>query len=398
MTDLSPLERVPAAVLREEAAQAGPAPAPTPVRSVGVEEELLLVDPSSGRPVPVAGSLVRRGHGRVPVGTAAGRFGGLDSELQQEQLETATPPRVTLGDLALDLRRLRRTADDAARSAGARIAALATSPFPVSPRLTQTRRYLAMRRQFGVTCAEQLTCGCHVHVAVDSDEEGVAVLDRVRPWLPVITALAANSPYWNGADTGYASYRTQAWSRWPSSGPTDVFGSAGAYHDVVHRMVSTGSLLDEGMIYFDARLSWRYPTVELRVADVCLDVDDAVLVAGLARALVDTAAAEWHAGVPPLDVPTSVLRLAAWRASRSSLADRLVHPLDQRPRSARVVVQALLDHVRPALEVNGDLPYVRALLDQVLGRGCGAVRQRAVLAKTGRLGDVVADAVDRTTA
>ena len=374
-----------------------PAAAQAAVRSLGVEEELLLVDPRSGRPVPLAGSLVRGGHAPVPTGTPAGPFGGLDAELQQEQLETATPPRTELQDLALDLRRLRRTADDAARSVGARIAALATSPLAVAPRLTPTRRYRAMRQQFGLTCAEQLTCGCHVHVAVASDDEGVAVLDRVRPWLAVITAIAANSPYWNGSDTGYASYRTQAWSRWPSSGPTDVFGSAAAYRAVVDQMVSTGSLLDEAMVYFDARLSWRYPTVELRVADVCLDVDDAVLVAGLARALVDTAAAQWRAGVPPSDVPTAVLRLAAWRASRSSLGDRLVHPHDLRPRPAVSVVQALFDHVRPALDASGDLAYVEAMLDRVLARGSGAVRQRAVAVTSGRLADVVADAVERTT-
>jgi len=78
----------------------------------------------------------------------------------------------------------------------------------------------------GLTCAEQLTCGCHVHVAVSSDEERVAVLDRIRPWLAVLTALTNNSPFWNGADTGYAGYRTQAWNHWPATGPTELFGSA----------------------------------------------------------------------------------------------------------------------------------------------------------------------------
>lgn len=83
-----------------------------------------------------------------------------------------------------------------------------------------------MSERMGLTCAEQLTCGCHVHVAVHDPEEGVAVLDRIRPWLPVLVAVAANSPYRNGADSGYAGFRTQAWSRWPGTGPTDVFRSA----------------------------------------------------------------------------------------------------------------------------------------------------------------------------
>jgi carboxylate-amine ligase len=366
-------------------------------RSVGVEEELLLVDPQDGHAVPVAGELLG-GHATA-AGAALTPFGALQAELQQQQVETATPPRTDLADLAADLRARRSLADGFARSVGARVAALATSPLPAQPRLTpDVARYRTMSREFGLTCAEQLTCGCHVHVAVASDEEGVAVLDRIRPWLPVLTAVATNSPFWSGVDTGYAGFRTQAWSRWPGTGPTDLFGSAAAYHDAVSAMIATGSLLDEGMVYFDARLSRHYPTVEVRVPDVCLDVDDAVLVAALARGLVDTAAAQWRGGVPAVAVPTTLLRLATWRASRSGLDDGLVHPLGQRLRPAAVVVAALLDHVRPALAANGDLRLVELLLDQVLTRGSGARHQRRVAEATGRLSDVVADAVERTSA
>jgi carboxylate-amine ligase len=319
------------------------------LRSVGVEEELLLVDPRHGRAVPVGQELLDRS----PAGmTAAGSavFEALQAELQLQQVETATPPRTALVDLRADLRVRRALADRLATAVGARAVALATSPLPVQPRLTPTPRYRAMSRQYGLTCAEQLTCGCHVHVAVTSDEEGVAVLDRIRPWLPVLTAIATNSPFWNGVDTGYAGYRTQAWSRWPGSGPTEIFGSAAAYHATVAQMAATGALLDEAMVYFDARLSRRYPTVEVRVADVCLDVDDAVLVAALARALVDAAAEQWRAAVPPVPVSAGMLRLASWRASRFGLDEALVHPSDPQLRSAAAVVEALLDHVRPALK------------------------------------------------
>ena len=369
----------------------------SPIRSVGVEEELLLVDPRNGRAVPVGLKVLDRSAGAC-ADTASLAFENLAAELQQQQIETATPPRVELELLTADLRARRLRADQLAREAGARIAALATSPLAVQPRLTPTPRYQAMSREFGLTCSEQLTCGCHVHVAVSSDEEGVAVLDRIRPWLPVLTAIATNSPFWNGVDTGYAGFRTQAWNRWPSSGPTELFGSAAAYHATVAAMVATGSLLDDGMVYFDARLSQRYPTVELRVADVCLDVDDAVLVAGLSRALVETAVADWRAGVPAPLVPTAVLRLASWRASRSGLEDRLVHPVDQRPHPAAEVVGSLIQHVRPALAASGDLGQVETHVDRLMFRGNGARRQRQVAASTGRLSDVVADAVERTLA
>ena len=200
---------------------------------------------------------------------------------------------------------------------GVEIAALGTSPLPVDPSLTPSRRYERMAERFGLTVKEQLTCGCHVHVAVDSDDEGVAVVDRVRPWLAPLLAVSANSPFWQGRDSKYASFRSQVWARQPSAGPTELFGSARAYRETMQAVIDSEVLLDPGMIYFDARLSERYPTVEVRVADVCLDADDAVLVAAVCRALVETAVREWRAGRPAGQIRTELLRLAMWRAGRS---------------------------------------------------------------------------------
>lgn len=388
---------------RTPAARSAPGPDVTrpALRTVGVEEELLLVDPRTGRTVPAGPAVTRRVAPRCTDGTPGpvpGVVVPLESELQQEQVETATPPRTAMADVAEDLRRLRRAADAAARSVGARAAALATFPLPVTPVLTPNPRYEAIAAHVGLTCAEQLTCGCHVHVAVSCDEEGVAVLDRIRPWLPVLTAIATNSPFWQGADTGYAGYRTQAWNRWPGTGPADPFGSAAGYHAVVAQLIGTGTVLDEGMVYFDARLSAHYPTVEVRVPDVCLYVADTVLVAALTRALVDTAAARWRAGEPVPADPTCVLRMAAWRASRSGTADDLVDPVTHRLRPAPDVLTALLDHTRDALSAAGDLAGVEEGLDRVLTRGTGARWQRGVARATGRLEDVVAGAAERTLA
>ncbi|WP_104045470.1 YbdK family carboxylate-amine ligase [Arthrobacter sp. ZGTC412] len=206
--------------------------------------------------------------------------------MQQDQLEVITRPHSSLEALAAEIRDGRAYADSLARLVGARIAALATSPVPVAPHAKRTDRYDALQEKFALTAREQLTCGSHVHVSVGSDEEGVAVLDRIRSWLPVLTAISSNSPFWNGTDSGYASFRTQAWNRWSSAGPTEVFGSARAYHSLVAALSGTGVINNPD---FDARLSVRHPTVEVRVADVCLESGDAVLVAALVRALVDTA-------------------------------------------------------------------------------------------------------------
>jgi carboxylate-amine ligase len=363
------------------------------LRTVGVEEELLLIDPCGGRPRAVSGAALR--YAEDASAAHDGQL-NLSHELQQQQLETDTRPCHSLNEVGAELRRWRRAAAHAAERAGAQVAALATSPIAVEPATTPEPRYRRMAEEFGLVAQEQLSCGCHVHVAVNSGEEGVAVLDRIRPWLPLLLALSANSPFWQGGDSGYASYRSQVWSRWPSAGPTGTFGSLEGYQAAIRELLASGTVLDEGMVYFDARLARHQPTVEIRVADVCMHTEDAVLLAALARGLVETAARAWRAGVDPPLVRTELLRVASWRAGRSGTETDLVHPTTGHPVPAAVAVQALLDHVASALADAGELDTVRELLRAVLRRGTGSRAQRAVFARTGRLADVVADAVIRT--
>jgi carboxylate-amine ligase len=386
------------------------------MRTLGVEEELLVVD-ATGTPVPTGPELLEvaalRGHGETveqhervpgrddPDGTQEppdGSTPGLVPELKAEQVELGTPVCATLDEVGVELRRWRRRADDAAAAVGARVAALATSPVAVDPVATQGQRYRRMLDVFGFPARDQLTCGCHVHVSVADDEEGVAVLNRIRTWLPVLTALTANSPFWLGADTGYASFRSQAWNRWPSAGPTGPFADAADYHRLIREALATGTIIDDGMIYFDARLSATWPTVEVRVADVALHVADAVTLAGLVRALVETAARAARDRRPVLPVRSEILRLAAWRAARSGLSGRLVHPVTCRPAPAADVVEALLAHVRPALDEAGDRQRVEDGVATVLRRGTGADLQRRVHVETGDLAAVVHAAVQATSA
>ena len=352
---------------------------------MGVKEEFLLVEPGTGRPKAVAGTVLQ----------AAGRAAGsdLEAELQQQQLETNSRPCQSLDDLHRELRRCRAAAATAAGRAGARVAALGTSPVPVEPRPVRTSRYERMTEAFGLTAHEQLTCGCHVHVEVSSADEGVAVLDRAGPWLAVLLALSANSPFWQGLDSSYASFRYQVWGRWPGSGPTEPFGTAQAYRETVQQMVGTGTLLDTGMVYFNARLSERYPTIEVRISDVCLRADDTVLIAALVRALVETEARSWRDGRPVERPRTELLRLAAWRASRSGLDAALLNPVTGLPEQARAVVHMLLDHCRDALAEARETDTVTELLTPLLARGNGASFQRAAYRRSGRLSDVISAAV-----
>ncbi len=373
------------------------------MRTFGVEEELLIVDPESGMLLALADlmlpSLVppKPDTGRVRASQQPVHEGGADFsyELKLEQIETQTRPCLEYPELLRQLRHGRARADQAAREHGGRVAALATSPQGSATHLTPNPRYMTMQQRFGLTVRNQLTCGLHVHTFVESPEEGVAVMDRIRDKLAVLIALSANSPYWNGAETGFESYRTQAWNRWPGSGPTMIFGSLPVYRRTVKRLVESGVLMDEGMVYFDARLCRQHPTVEVRVADVCLRAEDAALIAVLVRALVESASREWNDGVDPAPVPTLLLRMAAWQASNCGLRGDLLDFGTFTPAPATDVVRALVDFVAPVLEEQGELDLVREGVERILAEGTGSQLQRGPF-RAGGLPAVVERAVELT--
>lgn len=371
-------------------------------RTVGVEEELLLVDLETRLAAPRSSEVTKRfrehGRGRE---ASRGRAGAATDELDQElflhQLETRTDPSSDLGNILDQLRAARRTAGVAAEDAGLAIAATGTAPTSSGPpRVTRNQRYEEMVATFGDVARTAGTCGMHVHVAVDSDEEGVAVIDRITPWLPVLLAFSANSPFSEGRDTGHSSWRAQQWARWPSAGPTEAFGSVESYREVCRQMIASGAARDEGMLYFDARLSAEHPTIEVRVCDVCTDPADAVVVAALARGLVETAARDWAAGREAPVWRAELLRAAQWRASRFGLSSSLVHPLTREPAPATDVLDDLVELLRPVLEESGDLQLVSTGVQRP--GGGGASRQRAALERTGTVEGVVDDLVARTRA
>jgi carboxylate-amine ligase len=186
--------------------------------------------------------------------------------------------------------------------------------------------------------------------------------------------------------------------RWPTGGPPPDFDSAQEYDRTVATLVESGVISDPGMIYFDVRPSARYPTLEIRIGDACPLLDDAVLLAAVARALVTVAAADEAAGLPVPAVPVVLLRAASWRAARSGLAGQLVDPLEGRARPAAVIVRRLLEYARPALEGRGDWAVVDGLADEVCRRGTSAQRQRAVFGRTGTAAEVVAHLAAETAA
>ncbi|MGP4003836.1 carboxylate-amine ligase [Streptomyces sp. 8N706] len=333
-----------------------------------------LLDPASGHPVPCAPEVladVRAAHTPAAVPE-------LKHELLSTQVESATGVCTRLQDLSAQLTAGRERLAAAAASHGALLVSSGTPPLAAGPApVTDGERFRQIRDAYPGIVADYQVCGCHVHVGVPDRETAVAVVNQLRPWLPTLLALSANSPFHHGLDTGYASWRMVQQSRFPGSGVPPHFASAAAYEREVGRLVDCGALIDARMSFWLARPSPRFPTVEVRVADASITVEEAALQAALSRALVRTALTGLSAGRETVPVRDQVAAAAVWSASRYGLRGPGVHPVREKRVPATALVEALVRHVRAALEEAGDLDGVRTAASRLLAHGTGAERQRA---------------------
>jgi carboxylate-amine ligase len=358
---------------------------------IGVEEEYFLIDPVTRALAPAVERV-------LPLAKAVAGD-SVATEMQQAQIEIGTDVCLTLAEVRAELVRLRTAVAGAAGSAGTMIAASGTHPFSDwrASDFTPKDSYLQLGRDYGQIAREQLVCGCHVHVGMPGQAETIEILNRARPWLSPIRALAVNSPFWAGSDTGYAGYRHAVWLRWPMAGTPDEFASWEDYEDLVRTLEETGSIDDPARIYWEVRPSSKFETLEFRVTDVCMTVDETVMVAGLIRALARACHLDFLNGVPSPSVRPELMQAATWRAARYGVDGDLVDVVERRSLPAGKMIAALLDFIGPALDEFGEREEVSSLVDTTLRDGTGAARQRRAFARAGRPEDVVDYIVEQTS-
>lgn len=319
-------------------------------------------------------------------------------EMYRSQIEICTPVCHSLTDVRQELTRLRREVITAAEHKGDRIVAAGTHPFShwEDQKLTHKVRYRDLTSNYKQLTREQLIFGCHVHVGIPDRDVAIQVMNRVRPWLTTLLAMAGNSPFWLGTDTGYASFRTQIWGRWPTAGIPPVLNNRADYDALITDLTTTGLIADASNIYWDVRPAVRYDTLEFRVTDVCLTVDEAVLITSLIRALARTCAWEVEQEAPLPLVRQEILQAAKWQAARFGLDEALIDPLTKASVPARQLVSKLLAYVKPALTTFGDYEEAKSLTAKLFRQGNGAIRQRKAFAKNENLNDVVDFLIART--
>jgi glutamate---cysteine ligase / carboxylate-amine ligase len=360
------------------------------VPTIGVEEEFFVVDPVSRTPQPAGPQVVAR---------AVAELGDLISgEFTRYQIEVKTPPCDESGRLRAELVRLRTAASAAAAAEGLRVCASGTPVLTDAgpPAVGDHPRYRAGVEQYRAMLDDFAVCSLHIHVHLPDRRLAVLVSNHLRPWLPLLLAMSANSPFHQGKDTGYADWRAVIRSRFPCLGPPPYAESLQHHEELAIAMAQSGAMLDAETPFWDIRPNPRLPTLEIRAMDVLADVDDSVALAVLIRAVVTTATARASAGDPGPRPSAELLRAAYWRAARDGWPGCGVDALSGQLIPARVQAARLVDDVRPALDHHGDTDVVLEFLHRLEMRGTGAELQRASAARHGVLAGVIDDLVALT--
>ncbi|HET8866830.1 MAG TPA: YbdK family carboxylate-amine ligase [Agrococcus sp.] len=348
-------------------------PAGRSPRTVGVEEEVILLEPETLSPVDVADEVIAE---LVDIDATVS---WVTREYLRAQVEFSSPVLAD-GDAAERVvREFRRALARSAERRGLIAASVGTAHGRGSSGTAEGERYLRFDTELGAIRPDHQIQGLHVHVAIDSREEGVAVMRALRPWLAPLIALTANSPCFAGVDTGFASWRTMIGRRFTTASAPPIFVDAADYERRIRALVGIGTTFDTAALAWMMRLAERYPTIELRVFDAQLSADETVATALLTRALVEVAAAgqlpHAEAAAQPEHVDSAV-----WHAARHGIDDGLVDPATAALAPAWVVVDRMVEAARPALVATGDEARVDAFVARIRSEGNGAARQRAALA------------------
>ncbi|WP_082526724.1 glutamate--cysteine ligase [Kitasatospora sp. MBT63] len=358
--------------------------------TVGVEEEYFLVDPATRALVPAASRVVAR---------AAAALGDLVSgEFTTAQVEVKTSPCASMAELRAELARVRTATARAAEQEGLRLCASGTPVIApgTAVGVGDHPRYLAGKAQYRAMLDDFAISAFHAHVHLPDRDMAVLAGNHLRPWLPLLVALSANSPFHCGTDTGYASWRAVIRLRFPCLGPPPYAASPAEHDRLAAAMAASEAMLDAGMPYWDIRPNPSVPTLEVRAMDVLADIDDTVALTALIRALVVTAARAVELGDTGLPGSSELLRAAYWRAARDGwrgsgvdARSGLITPFaDQAAR--------LTNQLRPVLAEGGDLDLVTAFLRRLAARGGGADRQRSWRAERAGLEGVVDGLLEAT--
>jgi carboxylate-amine ligase len=360
--------------------------------SFGIEEEYFVFDANTRRAVNTCDPYF--------LASVKARLGDrVTTEMLQSQLEFITPPSTDCAQARGHLTRGRRVIAEEARNRGLGIAAMGTFPLTDWPDQTITPhpRYTAILHDLQMVGLRNMLCGMHVHVEVPEPDSRVDLMARLMPYLPLLLALSTSSPFWQGHATGLRGYRLAAYDELPRTGIPEFFLHKEDYEQYVSALTCAGIIPDSSHIWWAIRPSLRHPTIELRVADSCTNVEDAVSIAALFRCLVRALDRDPTLNSTFDRVGRAISVENKWHAQRHGVAATFIEPFRRQPTDAATWLAEVLDFIRRDIDALGCASEI-ARLQRLIARGTSADRQIEVFDRARREGrprmDALAAVVD----
>ncbi len=354
---------------------------PKPSFTMGIEEEYLLVDCTtrdlaSDPPPELLAQCEDRLGGRVT------------AEFMRSQIEVGTRVCNSIGEARGELQELRGTVAEVAGQFGLAPIAASTHPFAHWSQQSHTdkERYDDLANALQATARRLLISGMHVHVAIEPEDMRIDLMNQATYFLPHLLALSTSSPFWGGENTGLMSYRLTVFDALPRTGVPERFDSFGEYERLVNRLVSAGVIEDGTKIWWDMRPSARYPTLEMRITDICTALEDTLTIAALYQSLLGMlhrlriSNQRWRV------YPLICVEENRWRAQRYGITDTLVDfGLGEQVPYGDLMAE-ILDMVAMDAEALGCADEVRHARD-ILGRGTSAQSQISIYTEALAAGD-----------
>ncbi|MHA1107979.1 MAG: carboxylate-amine ligase [Alphaproteobacteria bacterium] len=346
-----------------------------PAFTLGVEEEYLLVDRETR-------DLAADPPKSMMEECEALLEGKVSPEFMRSQIEVATGVCGSVAEARAELVHLRRTVAEVAGRHGCAPIAASTHPFGAwSGQIhTDKERYNELAQDMQVVARRMLTCGMHVHIGIEDEDLRIELLNQVPYFLPHLLALSTSSPFWQGVDTGLKSYRVSVFDELPRTGLPEQFNSFGDYERTVAVLVNAGIIEDATKVWWDVRPSARFPTIEMRITDMCTYLDDTVTIAAIFRCLCRMLYRLRRGNRRWRDYSRFLIAQNRWRAQRYGLDEGLVDFGKGEIVPYEELLEEIIELLREDAEFFGCVEELEAARN-ILRRGTGAHRQVACYQK-----------------
>lgn len=349
--------------------------------TVGIEEEYMVLDPKSKELASHEQKIVHEGQKLISEKVKA--------EMHQAVVEVGTDVCGDVEEARKDISNLRKTIKDVAGSLGFSIGAAGTHPSSTWQKqlITDHVRYQEIVNEMQDAARSNLIFGLHVHVGMPSKEMAIHIANSARYFLPHVFALSTNSPFWEGRKTGFKSYRTKVFDKFPRTGIPDYFDSYSAYESYVNLLIKTNCIDNAKKIWWDLRVHPFYGTVEFRICDVPLTADESVAFAALFQCICAKLFKLRSKNLNFMIYPRALVNENKWRASRYGIDDKLIDFGKEQEINTRALILELLDFIDDVVDDLGCRDALKTI-NLILDKGTGADRQLAVYEQNHSMLDV----------